>query len=88
MRDTSYATELARAVIDFESGSEGRIERLLFKEDSQEGIRFSWWREKRMIPRPLDLTEEELLALFRNALQKGVFSEDFLLKLRAMLYSR
>jgi hypothetical protein len=85
MRDTNYAKELATAVINLDSGSEGRIERLLFKKDHQEGIRLSWWRANRMLPRPLDLTEEEFLALFRGALQKAVFSEDFLLKLKALL---
>jgi hypothetical protein len=38
-----------------------------------------------MIPRPLDSTENELLALLDNALQEGVFSEHFLAELRKIL---
>jgi hypothetical protein len=85
IRDTPYATELAHASFTFPGGSEGRIERLRFKGDGMEGIRFSWWKEGRMIPRPLDATEDQLLALLKNALQKGVFSERFLAELRTVL---
>lgn len=81
MRDTPYATELAHASFTFPDGSEGRIERLRFKEDpyaGMEGIRFSWWKDGRMIPRPLDATEEQLLALLNDSLQKKIFSQRFL----------
>lgn len=85
MRDTAYAKELARATVDLGGGSEGRIERLLFKDATGEGIRFSWWKGKYLVPRPLDLTEYQLLDLLKNALQEEVFSQDFLNKLKAML---
>jgi hypothetical protein len=49
------------------------------------GYRFSWWKEGRMIPRPLDATEDQLLTLLKNALQEGVFSDRFLAELRRML---
>ena len=52
LRDTSYATELAHTAITFPSGTEGRIERLRFKDSldaGTEGYRFSWWKEGRMI---------------------------------------
>jgi len=89
LRDTPYATELTSpAVITFPDGSEGRIERLRFKEDPAKGkmgYRFSWWKEGRMLPRPLDFTEDEFLALLKNALRKEVFSEHCLEQLRKML---
>lgn len=88
MRDTHYATELAHACINFPSGSEGRIERLRFKEPPDQGmggIRFSWWKDGRMVPRPLDATEYQLLALLKNAIQESVFSPRFLVELRRML---
>jgi hypothetical protein len=66
----------------FPDGTEGRIERLLIKESQREQIRFSWWKDNNLIPRPLDLTEKELLVLFKSALQEGVFSEDFSTDLR------
>jgi len=49
------------------------------------GYRFSWWKEGRMVPRPLDATEDQLLALLKNALLEGVFSQRFLANLRQML---
>jgi hypothetical protein len=88
MRDTPYATELAHGSVTFPSGTEGRIERLRFKEGSDaglEGIRFSWWKEGRMIPRPLDATEEQLLALLKDSIQQSVFSQQFLAELRRLL---
>jgi hypothetical protein len=81
MRDTPYATELARASFTFPDGSEGRIERLRFKDEpyaGMEGIRFSWWKDGQMKPRPLDATEDQLLALLSDSLQKKIFSRRFL----------
>ena len=78
MRDTSYAQEIA-------SGSEARIERFLIKESQQEEIRFSWWKDNRMIPRRLDLPENELLILIKAALKEKIFSESFLATLRKTL---
>ena len=85
MRDTSYAKEIASASAIFPSGSEARIERLLIKESQQEEIRFSWWKDNHLIPRPLDLPEEELLILLKSALQANVFSESFITALQEML---
>jgi hypothetical protein len=88
LRDTPYATELAHGSVTFPSGTEGRIERLRFKEGldaGMEGIRFSWWKDSRMVPRPLDATEDQLLALLKDSLQQGVFSERFQAELRRLL---
>jgi len=81
MRDTDYATELATADI---KGC--RIERLHVKALKQDEIRFSWWKEGHMTNRPLDLPEDELLALLRLAIEKNVFTEDFRRKLHSLLY--
>ena len=89
MRDTDYATEIATASLPFEDAKEeheeGRIERLAKKDSGQEAIRFSWWRDGRMLPRPLDLTEDELLALVREAIANDVFTAKFAIQLRQML---
>ena len=88
LRDTAYATELAHGSVTFPSNTEGRIERLRFKEGADagmEGIRFSWWKEGRMVPRPLDATEDQLLALLKDSLHQEVFSEAFLAELRQLL---
>lgn len=73
MRDTSYATEI-KTVADTHGQ---RIERLYIKDKRREEIRFSWWPEGNMANRPLDLPEDELLALMSNAFAEGVFTEKF-----------
>ncbi len=83
MRDTAYATELATAQFN-----DCRIERIHVKGLAQDEIRFSWWPGGRMKPRPLDLPEEELLPLIREAIGSGVFSEYFLEGLKATLDAR
>jgi hypothetical protein len=86
MRDTSYAQELCEpGVMKWPSGSEARIEKLLIKETGVEEIRFSWWKDGKMAIRPLDLSEHDLISLFRDALAKEVFSDDFRLKLKLLL---
>lgn len=88
-RKTPYATELARASACLSDGSEGRIERLLFGEDSwyngQEGVRLSWWKGNNFKKWPLGVTEDELLALLKSALQQAVFPADSLDALRKIL---
>ena len=57
MRDTGYATEMKTV-----SDNYGQtIERIFVKEHQQEEIRFSWWKDGRLAPRPLDLPESDLL---------------------------
>jgi hypothetical protein len=80
MRDTSYAKELARAEIN---GC--RIERLWVKKLGQIHIRFSWWPSGRLVTRPLDLPEHELLELLRGAVREGVLTETFVGKLLSIL---
>ena len=87
LRDTKYARELASAKLP--SGSTGSsyvaIERIFVKQVEQVEIRFSCWEGSRMLPRALDLPEEELLPLIRAAIREGVFSEAFMESLRSML---
>jgi hypothetical protein len=89
MRDTSYATELKPpASIAFDASNEGRIEHIFVKEHSQEEIRFSWWRDGRMMMRPLDLSENDLLTLLHDAFERGIFTTVFRAKLRDMLLEK
>ena len=94
LRDTEYATEIATASLSFddaqEACEEARIERLDVKgrggnRGGQEEIRFSWWREGRMLPRPLDLTEDDLLKLLKSAIERDVFTAKFTIRLRQLL---
>ena len=74
MRDTEYARELCEpGVMKWPSGgSEARIEKLLIKETDEEEIRFSWWKDGKLAIRPLDLSEHDLIALFRDALRESI----------------
>lgn len=86
MRNTRYAEELCDpGTIVWPTGEEGRIERLRIKKSGAEEIRFSWWKNGKMAPRPLDLSEDDLVKLFRNAIRKGVFTHTFRSKLRDLL---
>ena len=80
LRDTDYATELARG----EYG-DTRIERLRIKETKEEEIRFSWWPEGKMAMRPLDLPETELIELLRKGIENQVFSDHFIIELKTLI---
>ena len=73
MPDTRYAEEISHADIDGH-----RIERLRMKESGDVEIRFSWWKDGRFMTRPLDLSEDDLLPLMQQAMERRVFSDEFL----------
>jgi hypothetical protein len=87
LRDTRYARELATAKLPSGTGGNSfvAIERIFVKQAEQVEIRFSWWEGSRMMPRPLDLPEDELLPLVRAAIRAGVFSEAFVESLRTLV---
>jgi hypothetical protein len=73
-RETEYAKELVPSVeID-----ECRIERLYVKGEKQVEIRLSWWPGGVLAPRPLDVTEDHLIALLAESIRKGVVGPTFL----------
>ena len=87
LRDTRYARELANAKLPSGPGRKSfvAIERIHVKQLDQVEIRFSSWEGTKMLPRPLDLPEEELLPLLEAALRGGVFSDGFTERLRGVL---
>ena len=86
MRETKYARELCEpGLIQFTAIEEGRIERIFVKPLGQEEIRFSAWKNGKMLVRPLDLMERDLLRLLADALSKDVFSQEFRADLRSLL---
>jgi hypothetical protein len=86
MRETKYAVELTDpATRRFPNGDEARIEKLHIKESGEEEVRFSWWKDGKMIPRPLDLSENDLLLLLRDAFSKDVFTPFFKEALRKLI---
>ena len=86
MGATAYAIERVSAAIELTNGSEeARIERLFVNDSKEEEIRFSWWRRGRLMPRPLDLNERDLLALLERAIDRKVLTPDFRARLRELL---
>ena len=86
MRETKYALELCDPGIRrWPNGDEARIEKLHIKETGAQEVRFSWWKGGKMVPRPLDLSEDDLILLFKDALSKDVLTPIFRMKLRTML---
>ena len=76
MRETKYAVELTEpAVRQWPNGEEARIEKLHRRESGEEEIRFSWWKGGKIVPRPLDLSENDLLLLLKDAFSKDVFTQ-------------
>jgi hypothetical protein len=80
MRDTIYARELATA-----SHRGARLERIFVKKTKTEEIRFSWWKDSKMMMRPLDLPEDELLSLIEKGLNAKVFTDRFVINLIKLL---
>jgi hypothetical protein len=73
LRNTPYAKELQEsAKIQFSDGSEVRCELIYIKSQEEPEIRLSWWRGRRMLPRPLDLPEGQLAELIAEVINSGV----------------
>lgn len=66
------------------------IERITVKSSSEDEIRFAYYKKnkndnERLILRPLDINENELLMLFADAVSQNVFTQEFQRKLKAIL---
>ena len=72
LRDTKYAREIARSVIQWPGDSEARIERLEIKSSGTIEIRLSWWKGGQMMPKPLDLSEHDFMRLIAQGFRDGV----------------
>jgi hypothetical protein len=71
-RDTKYATLIHQSVLKFPKGGEARIERLRIKSSDNIEIRMSWWKDGKMMMRPLDLGENDFLKLLAQSMREGV----------------
>ena len=86
---TEYREMISEGSID--KGTHiSKIERIHIFEKQEDEIRFCYYRLNErgtecLVPRPLDLNEEELFELFSNAIDNDVFSEDFKKKLKNKL---
>lgn len=88
LRETSYAGLLAEGRLSLGDNVEFRIERLYVKDERSVEVRFSWWKNNKLMMRPLDATEKQLLDLFSEGITAGVFSPGFRGRLRQLLQKR
>jgi len=85
LRETRYAGLIAEGRLSLECRNEFRMERLYVKAMNSEEIRFSWWKNNKLMMRPLDATEQQLLDLFHEGIIAGVFTPHFRRRLRQLL---
>lgn len=89
LRKTKHAELCADASLSQENGNEHRIERMWLKQaGGAEVIRWSWWRQGRMMPRAPHLTEAELVNLLDKGIEAGVFTPFFLRQLLLVMERR
>jgi hypothetical protein len=81
-------TKYMRQIEKVQGPSGETIERIFVKSYQREEIRFSWWPNGKFAPRPLDVTEEELLPILTGAIQKDIFSLDFLIKISSIIENK
>ncbi|HBF4581480.1 TPA: hypothetical protein LR945_002528 [Clostridioides difficile] len=90
--ETKYCKVLRQAKIRYGNIGYG-IEKIFVKALNQEEIRFVYFKdtfrkEQQLIARPLDLTEDELIKLIKESIQKRVFSKEFISNLREILNTK
>ena len=91
LKDTKYCTliESAKTEVD-ENGYQYAIENIVVKELNRDEIRLCIYKDventngitvNRLVPRPIDVTEDELIELIKLGIQKGILSKTFITKL-------
>jgi hypothetical protein len=83
--ETALYIYIAEGQLPVGGGDECRVERLEIRDTGAIEIRFSWWKNGRLIIRPLHATEEQLLDLFNEGIRAGVFTPDFRRNLKRIL---
>lgn len=86
VNDTRYCTVKAEGDLDLET-YRPVIQRIKIKKLDREEIRFAYYNiddegKHHFQPRPLDLEEDQMIALIAQGVKRGVFSKDGLNKLR------
>jgi hypothetical protein len=82
MAYSGFTTPIAAAIVGDPKDDHTRMERVRWEGTDLEQIRLSWWRGNRMMRSPVELPEEDLFQLLRQAVNTGVLSRRFLGELR------
>lgn len=89
IKETKYCKVLKQAKIREGNVAYG-IEKIFVKDLNQEEIRFVYFKdtyrqEEQLVPRPLDLPEDDLIKLIELSIKQNVFSKEFVGKLKVIL---
>lgn len=89
IKDTKYCQILSQGKVADEKYTYC-IEKIFIKAIKRDEIRFSLYKdtirsEERYIPRSLDVTEQQLLHLIKQAIEGAVFSKEFIKSLNEIL---
>ncbi|MBH6946640.1 hypothetical protein I6A93_02895 [Clostridioides difficile] len=89
IKETRYCKVLRQAKIRDKNVAYG-IEKIFVKDLNQEEIRFVYFKdtyrqEEQLVPRPLDLPEDDLIKLIELSIKQNVFSKEFVEKLKVTL---
>ena len=79
IKETRYCKLWKSVSIKLESGGVAAIELITVKELSRDEVRFAYYKENnngklRLVPRPLDVSKEELEELWLKAKKEGIIS--------------
>ena len=88
LRKTRYAELCSHATVGESTGDEKRLEKIWVKSRKEEILRWTWWRDGKMLPRPAEMNEPELIALIDRGFQAGVLSSFFLRQLIHLVEKR
>lgn len=88
LRKTKYAELCAQSVLDLDDGTEIRFERIWVKSRQEELLRWTWWKGGRMVPRPVEMSEAQILECLEKGLDTGLLSSFFLRQLLHMVEKR
>lgn len=86
LRRTPFAELCAEVRLNIADGQEHRLEHLWVKDKNEErsgydALRWSCWRDGRLLPRPPHLKETDLLALLGKGVDEGLLSPFFVKQL-------
>ena len=89
IKETRYCKVLKQSKIRENNVAYG-IEKIFVKDLNQEEIRFVYFKdtyrqEEQLVPRPLDLPEDDLIKLIELSIKQNVFSKEFVGKLKVIL---
>ncbi|MEG2812104.1 MAG: hypothetical protein RR912_06285 [Clostridium sp.] len=87
--DTDYCKFYARGSFVEDVDTRYSIEQIFIKDLDRREVRFAYYKTNKkgnfqLVPRPLDITEEQFLVVFEKAINEGVFTRVFMAALEGL----